>query len=155
MNWMNVKDRIITSLMLIGGGILIWAHWPSGTTCDTFAQERPGWMVVVAAQREYIGQLEAGKLKIEEDLKVTQESLWMARAKNIDLSIPAKRVSDYEKKVSFDLGQVERVEAEPITVAQPVVVPKVEPMPTWSQRIFNELKHVSQMARAMGLAPRP
>lgn len=152
---MTIKDRIVASLMLIGGGILIWAHWPSGNVCDTFALERPGWKAVVTAQQEYIGQLEAGKLKIEEDLKVTQEALWMARAKNIDLSIPVKRVSDYEKTVRLDLGQVERVEAEPITVAAPVVVPKVEPMPTWSQRIFSELKHVSQMARAMTLAPRP
>lgn len=95
MNRMTLKDRIVTSIMLIGGGILIWAHWPFGTSCDTFDQERAGYNAVVATQQARIEQLEASKLKIEvksiqhlAELKKLQQEYGVLAARNVVIPEP-------------------------------------------------------------------
>lgn len=168
MNWMTIKDRIVTiwkpvGCIAIGLAVGWWLHAERLSLCQSqhayFQQAITAGDSAISAKEHHISILKDDLTAAQKELKATQEALWMARAKNIDLSIPVKRVSDYEKKVSFDLGQVERVEAEPITVAQPVVVPKVEPITVEDaiarKSLVDQIKTTLwQTARVLNFAPK-
>lgn len=121
-----MKDKIVTSLMLIGGGILIWAHWPLGNTCDTFEQERAGYNAVVATQQERIEQLEASKLRIEvksiqhlAELKKLQQEYGVLAARNVVIPEP-RPMTNLELTAMTVAGALSRY----VPKMQAVIAPK-------------------------------